>query len=277
MQALAERLGAVVVGARLAGAEPLSIAGLKTVAPAPGDLVGDEVAAVERRGKYAVVRFASGRRILVHLGQAGRLDVESPPKRTRPKGAVARLTFEPPAGGAVALLVREFGTERRAAWWVLAAGDDGPLGRLGPEPESEAFAAFLSDSEDTRRVHTILRDQRTVAGVGRGYADDALHAARISPYSTLASLDAAARQRLLEAVRAVLARGLERERTRRGGLSERRLGEHFDVHGRFGSPCPRCGDDLARVSYEAYEITYCPRCQTGGRKLADRRLSRLLK
>ena len=175
------------------------------------------------------------------------------------------------------MFVREFGTERKAAWWVLAPGDDGPLERLGPEPDSDEFAELVLHGDDTRRVHTLLRDQRVVSGVGRGYADDALWRARLSPYASLASLDAGERARLLDAVRAVLADGLELERKRTGGLQENKLGEHFEVHARYGTPCPRCDDTMRRVSYEAYEITYCPACQTGGKVLADRRLSRLVK
>jgi formamidopyrimidine-DNA glycosylase len=179
--------------------------------------------------------------------------------------------------GTVGLLVREHGTERKAGWWVLAPGDDGPLEKLGPEPDSDAFAEFVANSDDGRRIHTLLRDQRTVAGVGRGYADDALHRARLSPYATLKGLDAAERARLLDAIREVLADGLERERSRTGGLSEPKLGGHFVVHGKAGVPCPVCGDDLKRVSYESHEVVYCPRCQTGGKVLADRRLSRLIR
>jgi formamidopyrimidine-DNA glycosylase len=176
-----------------------------------------------------------------------------------------------------AVLVREWGTERKAAWWVLAPGDDGPLGSLGPEVDSQEFADLVLHGEDKRRIHTWLRDQHTVVGVGRGYADDALWRAQLSPYATLAQLDDAQRQRLLDAVRGVLADGLEKERRREGGLSENKLGTNFDVHGRFGTPCPRCGEPLKRVSYESREVAYCPTCQTGGKVLADRRLSRLLK
>jgi formamidopyrimidine-DNA glycosylase len=284
MQALADRLSERVGGATLEGFEPLGFSGLKTVLPAPESLVGARVERVGRRGKYLVFELGGGpaqpeARVLIHLSQAGRLDIEDPPKRTKPKGSVVRLRFTDPEGSdaLIGLLVREHGTERKAGWWVLAPGDDGPLEKLGPEPDSDAFAAFVRKSDDGRRIHTILRDQRTVAGVGRGYADDALHHARLSPYATLKGLDADERVRLLDAVRVVLADGLERERTRTGGLSAPKLGGHFVVHGKAGVPCPVCGDDLKRVSYESHEVVYCPRCQTGGKVLADRRLSRLIR
>lgn len=279
MQALAERLDAAVGGRALVGYEPIGFSSLKTVVPAPDALVGHVLTHVGRRGKYLVAEFDDGHRLLLHLSQAGRLDVEAQPKKTRGgKGGVVRLRFSGDDDRAgPALLVREFGTERKAAWWVLAAGDDGPLDRLGPEPGTDAFADVVLHGTDKRRIHTWLRDQRTVAGVGRGYSDDALWRAEVSPYATLAQLDGAARQRLLDAVRSVLADGVERERTRTGGLSEPKLGGNFEVHGRAGTPCPRCATELHRVSYESYEVVYCPREQTGGKILADRRMSRLLK
>jgi formamidopyrimidine-DNA glycosylase len=273
MQALAERLGDALTGKTLAGVEPLGFSALKTVAPAPESLIGQRVERVDRRAKYLILDFGAVGRILLHLSQAGRLDLEDPPKRTRAKGSVVRLRFD----DAPAVLVREYGTERKAAWWVLAPGDDGPLERLGPEPDSDEFAELILRGDDRRRVHTLLRDQRTVSGVGRGYADDALWRARLSPYASLASLDADGRARLLDAVRGVMHDGLERERARTGGLSQPKLGEHFEVHARYGSACPRCGETLRRVSYESHEVTYCPHCQTGDKVLADRRMSRLVK
>lgn len=273
MQALAERLGDALTGKVLQGVEPLGFSALKTVLPAPESLVGRAVEHVDRRAKYVVLDFGESGRILLHLSQAGRLDLEDPPKKTRAKGSVVRLRF----ADAPAVLVREFGHERKAAWWVLAPGDDGPLARLGPEPDSEEFATLVLEGDDARRVHTLLRDQRTVSGVGRGYADDALWRAQLSPYASLKSLDDDQRARLLEAVRGVMAEGLERERGRTGGLSQPKLGEHFEVHARYGSPCPRCGETLRRVSYESHEVTYCPHCQTGDKVLADRRMSRLVK
>jgi formamidopyrimidine-DNA glycosylase len=273
MQALAERLADAVGGAAIAGVDVLGFAALKTVVPPPDTLVGHRVTAIGRRAKYVLFDVDDGNRIVLHLSQAGRLDIEEPPKRTRPKGVAVRFRFD----NGRALLVREHGTERKAAWWVLAPGDDGPLEGLGPEPDSDDFAEVILHGSDKRRIHTVLRDQRTVAGIGRGYADDALHRAKISPYATLPSLTGEQRATLLEAIRATLADALEGERTRQGGLSEPRLGDRFRIHNHAGTPCPVCGDGMRRVSYESYEITYCPTCQTGGKVLADRRLSRLVK
>jgi formamidopyrimidine-DNA glycosylase len=278
MQALSERLDAVVAGQTIAGFDALSFSSLKTVVPGADAFVGRTVDRVTRRGKYVIFEAGDTGRVLVHLSQAGRVDIEDPPKRTKPRGAVLRIRFTAADGAdAPALLVREFGTERKAAWWLLAPGDDGPLAGLGPEPDTDEFAALVRDGDDKRRIHTWLRDQHTVAGIGRGYSDDVLWRARLSPYATLVSLDAEQRDTLLQEIRAVLADGLERERQRTGGLSENKLGEHFDVHGRWGNPCPRCSTLLERISYESHEVTYCPACQTGGKTLADRRRSRLLK
>lgn len=271
MQALAERLDALLSGARLAVATPLQFSAAKTFEPPVESFAGRSLAAVGRRGKFLILDFA-GPRLLVHLSQGGRLDVEDPPKRTRPKGAVLRLAFEDQP----ALLIKEYGTERKAGWWAVAQGDDGPLASLGPEPFTAEFEHLILNSEDGRRIHTLLRDQKTVAGIGRGYADDILHAARLSPYASLPKLEQPERATLLNATREVLTQALEHERRRSGGLPAK-LNERFTVHGRYGQPCPRCGAELRRVSYESHEVTYCAGCQTDDRVLADRRLSRLLK
>ncbi len=273
MQALAERLDAALGGSVLERADFLGFASLKTAEPAPDVLVGRRIERVGRRGKYALMCFEGGYRIALHLSQAGRVDLEAPPKVTRPRGALARLMFsDPPA----AILVREHGTQRKAGWWVIGPGDDGPLATLGPEADSEEFAELLRHDQSPRRLYTWLRDQHVVAGIGRGCTDDALHRAQLSPFAAVGSLDADARERLLAAIGDVLAEGLEAERQRTGGLSEGRLGAHFRVHGRAGDPCPRCGATIRRVSFESYEVAYCT-CQTGGTVLADRRLSRLLR
>lgn len=271
MQALAERLDDVAGGATFEGATPLNFSGLKTFDPTPESLAGRTVAGVGRRGKYLVIDLG-GPRVLVHLSQGGRVDVENPPKATRPKFGVVRFRF----ADHPSVLVKEFGTERKAGWWALAEGDDGPLARLGLEPFSDHFADFVLHGTDGRRIHTVLRNQSTVAGIGRGYADDSLHRARLSPYASLTSLKPEERQALLDGVRAVLTDGLEVERRRTGGLPTK-VGDHWIVHGRHGQRCPVCGDDLRRVSYESYEVTYCPACQTGAKILADRRMSRLVR
>ena len=271
MQALAERLSGYVGGRAFGGATILQFSALKTFDPPLESFAGSVLDEVGRRGKYLVLSFG-GPRILVHLSQGGRMDVEDPPKRTRPKGAVARLMFD----GAPSLLIKEYGTQRKAGLWTLAEGDDGPLARLGPEPFTDAFAELVMTTTDNRRIHTWLRDQRTVAGIGRGYSDDILHRAELSPYEKATKLDEDARHRLLDAIHAVLEEALARERERSGGLPTK-LDDRFTVHRRFGSPCPVCGTKLERVSYEDYEITYCPNCQTGGKILADRRMSRLIK
>jgi formamidopyrimidine-DNA glycosylase len=272
MRALSERLDPVLHGKLLEGYELLGFTGLKTVEPRPDELIGSALQSVSYRGKFMVMSFG-GPRILVHLSQAGRVDVEEPPKKTRPKGAVVRLIFS----GATGLLVREHGTQRKAGWWVLADGDEGPMATLGPEPDSPEFEALLLEGQSPRQLHTLLRDQRVVSGIGRGYADDALNRAGLSPFASLTSLDAEGRARLVGAVRSVLAEGLAKERQRTGGLSDAKLGTNFIVHNHAGQPCPICAETLLKVSFDSHEIVYCKHCQTKGRALADRRLSKLLR
>ena len=271
MQALSERLDELLSGAPLRNASPLQFSALKSFDPPVAAFLGSPLEGVGRRGKFLVLDFG-GPRILVHLSEGGRVDVEDPPKTTRPKGAVVRFGFE----ARPSLLIKEYGSHRKAGWWTLAAGDDGPLGRLGPEPSSPEFEALLLGGSDRRRLSTLLRDQRTVAGIGRGYTDEILHRARLSPYSTLAKLNETERKSFLEAVQLVLDEALDGERRRTGGLPAQ-LKDRFVVHGRFGKPCPRCGEALRRVSFEGYELVYCARCQTGGRVLADRVTSQFVR
>jgi formamidopyrimidine-DNA glycosylase len=279
MQALSERLDALLAGQTLRRADLLGFSSLKTYDPSPDSLKGHRLLLVGRRAKYLIWEFDNGTRIVVHLSQAGRLDIERPPKKTKPRGAVARFVFDAGRDAeGVGILVREFGTQRKASWWVLAAGDEGPLAGLGPEVGSEAFADFIRTSDSRRHLTTDLRDQHVVAGIGRGWGDDILHRATVSPFASLRSLTPEQREALVAAANDVLAEALELERGRDGGLSESKLGGRFKVHNRVGESCPTpCGDTLRRVSFESYEMAYCPTCQTGGKVLADRRLSKLLK
>jgi formamidopyrimidine-DNA glycosylase len=174
------------------------------------------------------------------------------------------------------ILVKEFGTERKAGWWVLAPGDDGPLERLGPEPGTPEFAELIRSNAENRRIHIVLRDQRTVSGMGRGYTDDALWKAKLSPYATFRSLTPEDRERLLDSIDFVMTDGLMNERKIEGGYPTKKT-KHWMVHNKHGEPCPECGTTLERISFSSYEITYCPTCQTDGKILADRRTSRFLK
>ena len=271
MRALSERLRDTFLGAELKRIDVLQFSALKTVSPTPLVLNGTTLQNVSSYAKYVILGFETAQ-LMLHLSQAGRMDFESPPKATKPKGALLRFRFE----DRPSVLVKEFGTERKASWWVLEHGDRGPLEGLGPEPFTDEFAEIILKGDDKRRLHTMLRDQRTVAGIGRGYADDILHRAQIAPFDPLKSLDEGRRQILLDTIHVVLEEALEEERKRTGGLPPK-LGDRFTIHNRWGQPCPVCGDTLKRVSYESYEVTYCPKCQTKGKELADRRMSRLLK
>lgn len=271
MQALAERLWEQFADAIVKRVDLFQFSALKTFDPPVTDLQGRRLRATGRRGKFLILDFEQIQ-VLMHLSQSGRVEIESSPKTSKPKGAIARLHF----AARPALFVKEYGTDRKAGLWILRPDDEGPLARLGPEPSSDEFTEFLLTNNDRRHLHTMLRDQHTVAGIGRGFTDDALHRARLSPFSSLSSLTNEERTGLLEAIRAVLEEGLAKERTRTGGLPPK-LGDHFTIHGRFGKPCPRCNAPLQRVSFESHEIVYCPACQTSGKVLADRRLSKLLK
>jgi formamidopyrimidine-DNA glycosylase len=271
IRALSERLDGVLAGAELTALDLLQFSSLKTYAPRPDEMIGRTIEQVSSVGKYVVIELG-GPRVLFHLSQGGRVDVEDPPKSTRPRGCVLRIR----AAGRPSVLIKEFGKERKAGWWVLAEGDDGPLEKLGPEVLTPEGDEWLRTSDDARRVHTILRDQRTIAGAGRGYTDDILHAAKLSPYASLGKLTPDERERLIAAVHEVMERALEVERRRTGGLPTK-IGDHFVVHGKAGEPCPVCGNDLRRVSYESHEVVYCPHCQTGDKILADRRMSRLIR
>src|SRR5204863_8742207 len=156
MQALAERIEEWLRGGTFEGYEPLGFSGLKTAVPSPDELVGRTLTGVGRRAKYVLLEFSGepARRIVFHLSQACRVDFEQPPKRTKPKGSVVRWKFsdaDPSDEGSAdekAVLLREWGTERKAGWWVLGPGDEGPLTTLGPEATSAEFAEWLRTSSD---------------------------------------------------------------------------------------------------------------------------------
>ena len=205
---------------------------------------------------------------MVHLMSAGRLKHVAPGAKGA-KTPMFRLRFED--GGELQLT--EAGSKKRAGVWLLTPdGASAELAHLGPEADgigAVELAAILAS--DSRRLHSLLRDQRLIAGIGRAWANEILWAAQLSPYQLSTQLDPAEVERLAASIRGELARGLE---LRLEGANDART---YRVHNALGQPCPRDGTPIARVDFEEHTIFYCPTCQTGGRVLKDRRLSRLLR
>ena len=237
MQALAERLEESPSGARRSsGVDPLGFSALKTVVPAPESVVGHRSPAGRCAGGEVPASSSSTTtsRVLLHLSQAGRLDIEEPPKKTRAEGrggAHSASTTDR------ALLVREHGHERKVKWWVLAPGDPGPTERLGPEPDSDEFAELHpARRRQAPHPHDAARPAHGRRASAAATPNDALHRAHVSPYATLASARRRISvRRLLDAIRTTLAEALEAERQRTGGLSEPKLGDRFRVHNRAGT------------------------------------------
>jgi formamidopyrimidine-DNA glycosylase len=250
-------------------AGPAHIATLKTFDPPLSALDGRRLAGAERRAKRLLFPTEDGELVLlVHLMTAGRLRYLRPGEKG-PKSPAFRLRF---VDGAE-LVLTEAGSKKRAGVWLLTPEQaEAELAHLGPEAlgvGAERFGEILRS--DSRRLHSLLRDQRALAGIGRAWANEILHTARLSPFALSTELDPEEVARLAGAIDEELARGLElRERGAKDAQTYR-------IHDRLGQPCPDCGTPIARVDYEEHTIYYCPRCQTGGRVLKDRRLSRLLR
>lgn len=285
----AERLTDGWSQATLTAVEPLSVTALKTVDPPLDAGVGARMAGVGRRGKHLLLRVATEPPIVyvVHLMQGGRLrpDANSSrrpnpssrrpnPLSARPRGGLVRWRFE----DAEALLLTEAGTERRAGVWVVRGDPEAhaPLAELGPDADAldaDALAARLADTRG--RLHTVLRDQRVLAGLGRRLANEVCHAAGRSPFQPVDRLTADDVADLAAAMHGVLDRELGDERA--AGEMRRGADRATAVHGRTGEPCPRCGDEIREVRYAAYTVHYCAACQTGGKVLADNTTSKFLR
>lgn len=272
VQAHVERLTDAMAGTVLERFEPLSFTALKTVSPPPERAAGVPLGVVERRGKYLIMRFGEIS-FVVHLMQGGRLRPDDKQSR-RPRGGVARWRF---ADGS-ALLLTEAGTERKVGVWVVA-GDPAaapPLEELGPEAdqvEPAAMAELLT--ANAMRVHTFLRNQQILAGLGRRLANEVCWRARLSPFANTRSLGPEGAARVVEAIQGAVDEGLIAERKRSDmSASRERPGS---VHNRTGEPCPRCEDQVRAVEYRDYTVNYCPTCQTGGKILADNTTSKFLK
>jgi len=270
-----ERLTAKVVGHRLERVRIGHPFLLRSVTPPIGAVEGHLVVGVERLGKRIVLAFEGELYVVVHLMIAGRLRWLAPGKKTAPN---ALAFFEFDVG---TLVLTEAGKQRRASLHVvagraaLAALDAGGIDVMAAT--REAFAArFVAENHTVKRA---LTDPRLFSGIGNAYSDEILHRARLSPLALTRSLDAATIDRLLDATRATLAEWTARLSREAGDWPAKVTAFHpaMAVHGRFGLPCPDCGAPVQRIVHAANETNYCARCQTGGKVLADRALSRLLK
>jgi formamidopyrimidine-DNA glycosylase len=253
----ARRVGAAVAGVTVEAALAPGVNVLKTHDPPLSELAGREITAVRRRGKHLIVEFEE-LALLVHLMSAGRLQLFD--QRAGPRDRTSRVLIRLADGRELRL--REFGTKQRA-WAKLLKADEveheEALATLGPEawPDPPPLEALR---ETGRPLHSVLRDQRVLAGVGRSWADEILHAAMLSPFKRGSDLAPAEAETLAATIPV-----------------PDKLPMPLQVHRHEGEPCPRCGTTLERVYFEDYVIAYCPACQTEGRVLKDRRLSRLLK
>jgi formamidopyrimidine-DNA glycosylase len=269
MEAWRRGLDEPVRASAIARVGPAHVATLKTFDPPPAALEGRRFEGAERRGKRLLFPTDDGDLVLmVHLMTAGRLRYHAFGEKV-PKTPAFRLVFE--NGGA--LILTEAGSKKRAGVWIYTPEQvEEELAHLGPEAlglGAERLAEILA--HESHRLHPLLRDQRLIAGIGRAWSNEILNVARLSPFQLSTQLTGEEVERLAAAIDSELKRGLElRER----GAGDKKV---YKVHNRLGEPCPQCANPIAQVDYEEHTIYYCPHCQTGGRVLKDRRLSRILK
>ncbi len=288
----ARLLDGALRGATIESALAPGINALKTFDPPLSALAGETIAGVRRRGKNLIVEIAAGPgspesppgelALLIHLMSAGRLQLYD--KRAGPRDRTSRLLVRvrTQGGEESELRLREFGS-KQAAWVKLLRADelegDEALAKLGPEawpdPLDPPSLAGLLDAP--RPLHPLLRDQRVIAGIGRSWVDEILWHARLSPYKRGADLDRDECERLREAIVTTLGDAIAHYEQAIQLPIPDKLPMPLQVHRHEGEPCPRCGATLQAVHFEDYVIAYCPACQTEGRVLKDRRLSRLLK
>jgi formamidopyrimidine-DNA glycosylase len=271
----ARLLDGALSGALIESAVAPGINALKTFEPPLSALAGDRIKAVRRRGKNLIVETDAGLALLIHLMSAGRLQLFE--QRAGPRDRTSRLLVRLSDGRELRL--REFGS-KQAAWVKVLPLDqvegDEAIAKLGPEawPSPPPFEELLAAP---RPLHALLRDQRVIAGIGRSWVDEILWRAQLSPFKRGADVDEDEAARLGEATREVLGEAIEHYERAVSLPIPDKLPMPLQVHRHEGEPCPRCGTTLQAVHFEDYVIAYCPECQTEGRVLKDRRLSRLLR
>ncbi len=269
VEAWVRELDPLVSASPIARAGPAHVATLKTIDPPLSSLEGRRLEGAGRRAKNLLFPIEDSELVLrVHLMSAGRIRYLAPGAKG-PKKPMFRLRFS--NGGE--LILTEGGKKKRAGVWLTTSQQlEDDLAHLGPdalELDAAALAEILS--RERRQLHPLLRDQRAVSGIGRAHANEILLRARLSPFKASTELTSEETERLSSAIHDDLGRALE---LRLRGKGDKDV---YVIHNRLGEPCPQCGNPIARVDFEEHTIYYCPRCQTGGRTLKDRRLSRLLK
>jgi formamidopyrimidine-DNA glycosylase len=272
----ARRLSRAAAGAQIESALAPGMVTMKTFDPPVDALAGRTIAGVRRAGKMLVVDTGE-LVVLIHLMSAGRLQLWDDRASLRDRASRLLIRLE----GGRELRLREFGTQQRAWAKLLPAEllrDDDAVATLGPDaypaPPLDEFARLL---DQPRHLHPLLRDQRTIAGIGRSWVDELLWTARLSPFQKGSELDGDARERLHAACDDVLGSALEHYEQVIGDKVPDKLPMPLQVHRRAGEDCPRCGATIQAIHFKDYVMCYCPEEQTGGRVLKDRRLSRLLK
>ncbi|WP_338674200.1 DNA-formamidopyrimidine glycosylase family protein [Streptomyces sp. SCSIO 30461] len=281
VEALRDFLDEHLLGKEIAKVLPVAISVLKTYDPPLTALEGGEVSAVHRHGKFLDIATADGLHLVFHLARAGWLQWKDVLPSGLPRPGKGPLALRTALTGGDGFDLTEAGTTKRLAVHLVRDPAEVPgIARLGPDPLADGFgrgdfAALLAG--EPRRIKGALRDQSLIAGIGNAYSDEILHAARMSPYKLASKLGEDEITGLYEAMRDTLADAVRRSRGLAAGnlKSEKKSG--LRVHGRTGLPCPVCGETIREVSFQGSSLQYCPGCQTGGRLLADRRMSRLLK
>ena len=273
VQAHADRLAADFSGRVLTRFVPIKFTALRTALPAPDSAYGEPLQGVGRRGKYLILEFESVQ-FAIHLMQGGRLLVDEK-QSAKPRGGQARFVFDE----GPALLLTEAGTERRAGVWCLepaAAMTSPPLDRLGPDADTVAPAQMVElFMQKNQRIHGFLRDQRSIAGIGRRLANEICHRAQISPFAMTGRLGIEGATKVVDSIAETVAEGIEYERSRDTMSSSK--DRPSGVHNRTGDPCPVCATEIRAVEYSGYTVNYCATCQTNGKVLADNTTSKFLK
>jgi formamidopyrimidine-DNA glycosylase len=276
LEALVEALEPLVTRAPVRDVPVAHFAVVKTATPPLDWLAGHPLTGAVRRGKHLLFPTDEDLVLTVHLMTAGKLAYVEPGEK-RPPGPVLVVRFADDGE----LVVSERVTRKSVRVRLVPAAQlEEEFEQLGPEPLEPSFDEAALDAALGRggQLHTLLRDQRAVLGIGRAYANEILHAARLAPFASADRLSPEERERLLDAIRSTLTDGIERFRPRGPRMiAKGKTPEVYDIHGHAGESCPRCGSTMLNVDFADHQVVYCPSCQTGGQVYADRRRSRLLK